>query len=301
MTPGRILYLARRRWKLGLKHAWAEHVLQKKVTSWRIPNDLPEAPVPVHLLTSQYDWKMALWMLASLHETSCLRWPLVLHEDGSLTEEQLDLFARLFPGLKVTRRREADERMTERLSDFPRCADYRKRMPHGLKSFDIPQLAEAPRYLMLDPDVMFFERPTEILDWVSDSNDDSCWFNQDFQESSPISTVQAKDELDVKLWPHINTGLCLLNRDSVNSLEDMEAWLNHPALKDPEVQWRVEQTLLALAASKAGKGGLLPASYEVSPHKHRQPNGVARHYVGCVRDRFLSEGVWDASKRLQNR
>ena len=275
MTAGRALYLFRRRLKLGLRHGWAERMVEPRIREWRMPNGLKECSVPVHFLTSKHDWQMALWMLVSLHETSRLRWPLVLHEDGSLEQSQLDLFATLFSGLKIIRREEADRTMKERLADYPRCADYRNRMPHGLKSFDIPQLAKAPRFLLLDPDVMFFARPVEILDWVANSEDYSCWFNQDFQEPSPIFPEQAERGLGVKLWPRINTGICLLSRQSVNRLDDMESWLDLPELQDPKVQWRVEQTLLALSASKAGKGGLLPSTYEVSPYK-ASPNRMYR-------------------------
>jgi hypothetical protein len=57
----------------------------------------------------------------------------------------------------------------------------------------------------------------------------------------------------------------------------------------------VEQTLFALCASRFGKGGLLPKTYEVSLNKHSAENCVARHYVGAVRERFFGEGL----KRLR--
>jgi hypothetical protein len=234
-------------------------------------------------------------MLASLHHFTGLRWPLVLHEDGSLGNNELGLFHQLFPGLRVWRRAEADSAMLGRLAEYPRCADYRRRMPHGLKSFDIPQLAEAPRFLMLDPDLLFFAKPQQLLDWVGDPADLSCWFNRDFQEPSPIPPRQAGDDLGVSLWPQVNTGLCLLEREIVSDLESMEKWLVHPVLQDPAVQWRVEQTLLALSASQTGRGGLLPETYEVSPDKQRRSGCIARHYVGCVRPRFLAEGVYALS------
>jgi hypothetical protein len=76
----------------------------------------------------------------------------------------------------------------------------------------------------------------------------------------------------------------------------MEKWLGHSSLQNPKMQWRVEQTLLALSASKVGRGGLLPSEYEVSPNKSRLPTGISRHYIGCVRDRFYSEGVFTLRK-----
>jgi len=171
-------------------------------------------------------------------------------------------------------------------------------MPHGLKSFDIPYFSQSDRFLMIDPDVLFFLRPQEILDWVDHPVDRSCWFNQDFQEPSPISLDRAKKDLGINLWPRVNSGLCLLNTKTVFDLSAMESYLASPVLQDPKIQWRIEQTLLALCASKENKGGLLSSSYEVSANKHRQANCVARHYVGCVRDRLLSEGVTALSNKI---
>jgi hypothetical protein len=169
-----------------------------------------------------------------------------------------------------------------------------------LKCFDIPEFCDEAKYLMLDPDVLFFRPPGEILNWAEDSNRRGCWFNRDFQEPSPISPAQAVADLGVPLWPCVNTGLCLLERQTVRNLDAMEEWLGHPALQNPNMQWRVEQTLLALCASKVGKGGLLPEAYEVSSNKNRLPSGISRHYIGCVRDRFYSEGILELHKTLFN-
>jgi hypothetical protein len=54
---------------------------------------------------------------------------------------------------------------------------------------------------------------------------------------------------------------------------------------------RVEQTLLALCASRYRKGGHLPPEYEVSQGKHASSDVVARHYIDAVRNRFYSEGL----------
>jgi hypothetical protein len=215
-----------------------------------------------------------------------------------MMQRDLDCFLQIFPETTIHRRHEMDDRMEDVLTKYPRCRDYRNRMPHGLKCFDIPEVCEDSKYLMIDPDVLFFRPPGEILNWAEDSSKRGCWFNRDFQEPSPISPAQAVAELGVPLWPCVNTGLCLLERQIVRNLDAMEAWLGHPALQNLKMQWRVEQTLLALCASQVGVGGLLPEEYEVSPSKNRMPSGISRHYVGCVRDRFYSEGILELHKQL---
>ena len=298
MTPGRLLYILRRRFKLGVRHWFAENVISKQILEWKPNSDWPLAEAPIHLLTSLQDYNLALWMLASLHEASQLRWTVVLHNDGSLMGRDLECFREIFYGTIIHHRSEMDDRMADVLTKYPRCRDYRNRMPHGLKCFDIPEVCESPKYLMIDPDVLFFKKPLEILQWAENLADSSCWFNKDFQEPSPLPPAQAMADFGVPLWPCVNTGLCLLQRDVVRDLDSMEKWLGHPALQNPKMQWRVEQTLLALCASKVGHGGLLPSEYEVSPNKNRLPDGISRHYIGCVRDRFYSEGILEVCKRL---
>ena len=298
MGAGSIVYRIQRRWKLGSMHWLAENILWQNILRWRPKADWPIAKVPIHLLSSLQDYKLALWMLASFHVATQMRWRIVLHEDGSMMQRDLDCFQQIFPDFTIHRRHTMDDRMTDVLQKFPRCRDYRNRMPHGLKCFDIPEVCETSKYLMIDPDVLFFRPPGEILNWAEDSSKGGCWFNRDFQEPSPISPARAVAELGVPLWPCVNTGLCLLERQIVRNLDAMEEWLGHPALQNPKMQWRVEQTLLALCASQGGMGGLLPKQYEVSPNKNRMPGGISRHYIGCVRDRFYSEGILELHKQL---
>ncbi len=291
ISPGRLLYLVKRRLALGFVHGYAEHFIEPEIQKWRQDPTWPMAEVPIHVLTSKHDWKMAMWMLASFHHFTKHRWSVILHEDGSLGEKEFSVIKSSYPNVRIWQKNEADLVMSQRLENFPHCRAYRSRMPHAIKAFDVPQLTDSPRFLLFDPDVLFFKEPQEIMTWVSTMSDDSCWFNQDFQEPSPIPERVVAKDYGFRLWSRVNSGLCLLNKYAVNNLEAMDYWLQNPLLQKPDIQWRVEQTLLALCAAKSINGGLLPPVYEVSNNRHRDSHGVSRHYVGCVRDRFVSEGL----------
>lgn len=292
LTPGRLLYLARFYGSRGYRYWHAQRILAPRILEWRLPEGLEPAPdVPLHLLTSQHDWLMAIWMLASLHHQTGRKWRVFVHEDGSLPDETAGIFERLFPQATLIPREQADAAMADTLAGRPRCAEYRSRMPHGLKCFDVPCLADHDRFILVDPDVLFFANPDRMLEWVDNPGDDSCWFNADYQEPSPLAPEDARAAFDFDLWPKVNSGLCLLSKDAID-LDAMEKWLDHPALRNLENGWRVEQTLLALSASRHGRGGLLPEDeYEVSRGSSRRPRGVTRHYIGQVRSRFHSEGI----------
>ncbi len=143
--------------------------------------------------------------------------------------------------------------------------------------------------LLFDSDVLFFRKPAEILAWV-ESEKSETWFNADFQDSCNITAAQAHEKWGIKLWPLVNAGLALVDLSMVD-LAFCEACLREGTIRTQGWTWCIEQTLYALCASRAGRGGLLPPSYEVSFNPQAAPDIAARHYVGYVRTQFLSEGI----------
>ncbi len=297
MTPGRILYLLRREMERGAGASWHFHRTRPKITSWR-QSELPAAPpVAVHTLTGSGDWLLCLWMLASWQIATGKTWQIVIHEDGTLGDEEKATIREIFPQAELVNPLLVASRMDEALRDYPACAEYRKSHPLARKIFDIPVLAGSREHLfILDSDVLFFQRPDELLRWAEERPAES-WFNEDAKEGALISPAEASEKLDCALWPRVNSGLVALHRPSID-LAFCERALRETSLLEGHI-WRVEQTLFALCASKAASGGLLPSTYEVSLGKNRHPDAVARHYVGAVRKHFYREGLPIVAKRLK--
>lgn len=289
ITPGRLLYLLRRDLARGFRASWHDYHTAPQILRYRCPElARSPGPIPIHLLTSSKDWLLALWMLASFHHFTQRRWNVVVHEDGTLPAEGANALRQAFPDLRIIPRAEADVRMQRLLAPFPRCWNYRQSHPLGLKIFDMPALTRAERLVILDSDLLFFARPDEILDWV-EANRDDCRFIQDVAEASNVTAEQARARLGVDLWPRVNSGLCLLPNAAV-STAFCEKALEQTAILDGHI-WRVEQTLFALCASRYGRGGLLPRSYEVVLTPRGATTATARHYVGAVRNEFYGEGL----------
>lgn len=109
------------------------------------------------------------------------------------------------------------------------------------------------------------------------------------REPCPVPPEEAEKTFGQPLWPKVNSGLCLLRIDAID-FADHERYLTCDRLRESN-PWRIEQTLLALSASKAGHGGLLPKTYEVSNRKKKHEACITRHYVGEVRNLFYKEGI----------
>jgi hypothetical protein len=292
ISPGRAWWLARRDWQRGPAATWHDYVTCDRLPArWRNPaDDLPPEEIPVCLLTGRADLRCALWMLASWFHFTRRNWRLFVHDDGTLRSEDAALLRRLFPHAVVRGSAETDRAMEKILRSFPAARAYRAAHVLARKAFDIPALSAAGPFIVLDSDLLFFAEPREILDWV-DARPATCWFNQDVAEACELADADVFRQYGFHLWPRVNSGLCLLQSEAID-LTAMERWLTENRLgRAPGTLWRVEQTLLALAASRLGRGGLLPPAYEVSLGRSAGPGCVMRHYVGAVRSRFFGEGI----------
>jgi len=288
-SPGRLLWLLRRDLKRGWEAARHEYKVLPRIVDWSWPfwNETPQ-PVPIHVLTGEKDWRLAAWMLASWFHFSEHTWPIFIHDDGTLPQEARELIKKLFTNARIIDRKEADAAIEPLLRPYPFCADYRKLHPLALKLFDVPHFTTGDRFFLFDSDLLFFNYPGEILDWVSRGADE-CWFNEDVKEGALITAAEARSELGIKIWSRVNSGLCLLPKSAID-LDLCDRTLAQTSILSGHV-WRIEQTLLMLCAARHGKGGLLPRTYEVSLGKYAAENAISRHYVGAVRDRFYAEGV----------
>ncbi len=290
MTPGRLLWLLRRDLARGPAATWNDYFVANKIVHHRFgAQPASRFGIDVHVLLGRDTWRLTLWMLASWEHFTAQTWPVVLWEDGTLDDDTIGLLARLLPQARLVRKSEATQRVAPLLARHPACAAFRGEHPLAQKTFDIPLLATTERLLLLDSDVLFFAPPAEILAWCRGETS-GCWFNADVAEASLVEPAEARATLGVELQPRINSGLCLLERRFLD-LELCEHALTTTGIRSGH-PWRVEQTLIALCASRAG-AHLLPPTYEVSLGRDRRPGAIARHYVGAVRQRFYGEGLRD--------
>ena len=289
ISPGRLWWLLKRDMKRGWSASYHDYKTRPLIQKWSWPfwNDAPMS-VPVHVLTGEKDWQLCAWMLASFFHHTEHTWSVVIHDDGTLTEEIRRELATLFKNARIIPRAQADATLDAVLKPLPFAYEYRGMHPLALKIFDMPYYCESTRFIMLDSDVLFFNHPREIMDWVGNGAKE-CWFNEDIAEGSLVPEKEALEDLGVVLWQRVNSGIGLISKDAID-FEFCDRVLGETSALKGQL-WRVEQTLFALCASRAGKGGLLPKTYEVSLGKHAAEDCVARHYVGAVRDRFYGEGL----------
>jgi hypothetical protein len=241
-------------------------------------------PVSVHMLVSSQTWDAGMLAAISFENFSGRRWPLFIHEDGSVTEAQRKVIVKTLPGVRFIPRLEAEKVMERHLANHPQCLSHRSSYNLSLKFFDFPVYAPYDRFVVLDSDVIFFKRPEEILAWA-DSGREECWFNEDTKEKYCIPRPRIEEELGMKIWQRVNTGICLIPKSTI-SLElgerliaAFETDAHHPQF--------FEQTLYAVMASAFNRGGMLPATYNINWGYLRASGSICRHYVGAFKHDLL--------------
>lgn len=281
-----VRYLRRR----DLKAIW-NRILSKsmlKRVAGRVVHPRADNGVEVHLLCGNKQWSMALWMMCSFNNATATNWEFVIHDDGTFNPTDL-LFAQDL-GLRVClmHRLDADALCFEKLLDFPFCAQHRRVSAMSLKFYDPFIISESNRYIVLDTDLLFFERPFELLQWVERCRSGlTCML--DVSDASQIDHAESESLFGIKLKSRVNAGICLVEKSDI-TLAAAEEFLSCGRLLEKNL-WMVEQTLYALFLSRSPIGCLLSATYELSLGRDAAQGCVMRHYVGAVRNRFYSEGI----------
>jgi len=232
----------------------------------------------VHMLTSDRDHCMALWSALSYYLTSGRNDSLIVHDDGTFGEHAIEAMRRYFVEVRIIRRKEADDVVTERFRRFPLLLKLRRRLPHILKLTDFYAFCDAARFVMLDSDVLFFSSPRELCCAGSGH-----WFSEDIFTAYAVDLEALRSRTKVDLPPRVNCGMANVAKGLVD-FEAMEWLLGRGLIDLDSCLPNVEQTLWAVECRRSGFQ-FLPNSYGIARGPGR--NGlIAKHYVGGVVDRF---------------
>ena len=285
MSIGAWIYRIRKQFEGGLSASWYREKIRPRIL--RTPSMLLplRGEYEIHVLTSESDWLNLIWALKSFFYFSESRVPLCIHEDGTLSTEQIEHLTTHFVGCRVISKAQADEEVLNGLSEFPHCHALRSTNKLSLKVFDTLRFAQTERIFLLDSDVLFFQKPTALLAALENEQTVNR-FNRDVSDAYTSSRSELEDALDMKVTERFNSGVCALQRSSLR-LDWLEEFLSKPELEGHF--WRIEQTLFCLCSSRFGTAPL-PEEYDVILEDGIS-NRVIKHYVGAIRQSMYREGI----------
>jgi hypothetical protein len=95
----------------------------------------------------------------------------VVHDDGSLSEDDKNLIVSHISGVKIISKESADDAVDALLENKPFCKKYRNNFVNAKQLLDFALLSEGEKIISLDSDTLFLNKPIELIDWINDSKD----------------------------------------------------------------------------------------------------------------------------------
>lgn len=244
----------------------------------------------IHIMTRHSDIHMTLWAVKSFFRFTDKKYQVVLLTDHSLTKKDIEILSTHLIGVKFIFEEEAGKSIENKIADYPLIKLFRLPpetpfpvkftneilqyhfCPFSMKLLDGNFLSQAEKVMILDSDVLFFKKPTEILDWIENSSEDkSMYMVEAFQPSFDVNyriTFKLKDDPPMG----INTGLFCYHKKIVD-LPELEKWID---------QYR--KTVFTLRTAEQHAYGYLAQRYKHEPlpntysFNNRENASVATHF-----------------------
>jgi hypothetical protein len=280
---------------------WRRRGTRNRLPPERSPLPLGKDPVEIHTLVCARDFVMSVWSLQSFIAFSGLLPTVVVHDDGTLTDEHRALYERIFDSIVVLDEGRTRERMDEALAPWPACRRFH-RLPGffcSRKLFDPLFLARSETILVLDSDVLFFGAPLRLLDHLAAG---SACFGSDYQDAYTMPRAELSRWAGRSVLTRFNAGLMAIPVEAYRGQLDLvECFLAYAEreLKPPDVNVH-EQTAHCLAMSALGAARLPPDYALIGPLDAKT---VSYHFMGDGRGRkrFYDEGVARIERELAAR
>ena len=257
-----------------------------------VPRVLKMKPIPVekdsfreiHVLVSRKDFMGMLWSLRSFYRNTDARFPLTVHDDGSLLSWHAKTVNGMFPNSRLILRSQSDREVSKYLEQFPECRKFRKFYPLNLKIFDFPYYSKADSILTLDSDAFFFQEPRDLIHEFSGERYNL--FHEDMFSNYVFSVEDIKRLFGISVPPRVGTGLGVMRKECFA-----------PAIAEPilaektftDIPFPAEQTVTAILTARLGIR-FLKRNYAVA--KGRGINGlIAKHYTRMNRHLLYTEAI----------
>lgn len=197
----------------------------------------------IHMLMNKKHVNMAILALKSFlrfFSNVCI----VIHGDGSIDEDTERLLKHHIKGIRVIRLKDAEEIFKNQTTLFHARKGYLSIHITMLKLLDIHFLSNKNKLIIMDSDVIFTNRPDEIISWIED-NENCNLYARPYLKNLKMD----KDALRNKFGPisfieKFNSGLLCINKKLItlelilDTLEKLEGDNRMPVFGDESV-WTV--------------------------------------------------------------
>ena len=270
--------------------AWAAQMEQAA-------SQLPPLPAPtpgesraleVWFLTGERFWYQTAFCAWSLARHSDRELVVHLVDDGSLKAQHEQQLRRLFP-VGITRWKHQvalDLDLNLPVDQFPvlrqRWSDY-----INIRKLTDIHLATSGIKLVLDSDMLFFQRPDELLSWW-DQPSQPCLMT-DCEASYGYSRPLMEELAGAPIPPLLNVGICGLASEWID-WQELEHWCRILVEREG-TSYFLEQALVAMFAARSAPSVMPSSSYMTYPTRQQAVagDGILQHYVADSKPWYFGE------------
>jgi len=249
------------------------------------------AGLPVYFLTGRDFLYQTLFCIRSLSLVTTERFNFILIDDGTFNQSMIERIRRQVPGAGIITAKQIDLQLEAMLPErlFPKLHEKRRVYPHIKKLTDIHCLAENEWKLVLDSDMLFWEEPKAMIEWLR-------------LPAQPLHMVDCADSYGYTmrlmeslagpgLRRLVNVGAIGLRSRSIDWTA-LESWIKK--MEEQEgASYYLEQAISAMLIGNRPARELSATDYFVNPSpavaQHR--TGVLHHYVDFSKLPYFTE-LW---------
>ncbi len=271
--------MLRKNHREGFGRAYNRWLVWRKILKTAPVITKTEGDTEVRLICYVFDYLCAIWSLKSFYHAAGVDYPLTIQIQGDAPPRVARTLLEHFPNARIVTQQEADVKVEKHLMDrgWTRLLEGRRANQYMQKLTDNVILSGFHRVITLDGDLLFFHRPTELLEFSG---------NHIFQQDQ-ASTYLVEQAAGVRIAPRLNAGLMKFVPASISL-----ARCNDYLADFPQYGGWLDQSLLALHATETHTANVLPPTYLISLDRDVDPDTlVVRHYAGPTRSMMTEEGM----------
>ena len=235
-------------------------------------------PVELHLLTGRRFWYQTAFCLHTFARHADRAVAPIIYDDGTLTEEYRTLLARLFPATRFVLQTETLARLDAALpaTRFPMLRERWLNYPNIRKLTDV-HAGQTGWKLVLDSDLLFFRRPTLLLDWLD--RPQQPLHAVDCETSYGYSRSLMNELAGAPVADLVNVGLTGLDGAELD-WDKLEHWCRTLITRE-RTSYYLEQALIAMLVAGRPCTVAPAADYITLPvlPEARECHAVMHHYV----------------------
>ena len=252
------------------------------------PDD-PDGRLKVYFLTGKNFWYQSLFCYYSLQQHADVQVTPVFYDDGSLTKTDCDTIQQVVPWAEFVLRDAIEERLDAYLpaDRYPTLRERRIDYDHLRKLTDF-HAGESGWKLVLDSDMLFFDTPTVVLDWLRAPR--GPFHMLDSEETYGYSRELMESLAGAPIPERLNVGFCGLRSDAVDWGE-LEHWCRRMLeVKGPS--YVQEQALAAMLMAGRDRTVAPRPAYLTKPsvEEGRSPTATLHHYVAESKRAYFQHG-----------